>query len=180
MLQRTRADQVAPVFTQFDSRYSSAVAFGRASTSEIGDLLKPLGLKWRVTKIVQLSRELARRRGRLPRNQRLLENLPGVGPYAAAAALSLHARHRAVIIDSNIVRILARVTGRPFDAETRRKRWVREEIERWTPLHGFQEFNYGLLDLGAIICQPAKPCCPTCPINGICAFADSERHVDRS
>ena len=37
---------------------------------------------------------------------------------------SLHANRRAVLIDSNIVRVLCRLVGAAYNGETRRKRWA--------------------------------------------------------
>ena len=164
MLQRTRADQVAPTFQRFREQYPSPAALARASAGELTDLMGPLGLRWRGRLLHQLAHEIARLDGELPLDQTALEALPGVGPYAAAATLSLHANRRAVLIDSNIVRVLCRLVGAEYDGETRRKRWLRELAEAMTPPRAHRDYNYAVLDLAAVVCRPRAPKCDECPI----------------
>ena len=113
MLQRTRADQVVPTFNEFRDRYPSPAALACASNEELSGLVEPLGLRWRARLLHRLAQEIARLHGELPLDQPALEALPGVGPYAASATLSLHANRRAVLIDSNFVRVLCRLVEPP-------------------------------------------------------------------
>ncbi len=167
-LQRTRARQVVAVFLEMRRRYPTAVRFAAASPKEIADLIAPLGLRWRAPLLHDLARSVGESDGRLPRDQAELERLPGVGPYAAAAALSLHAGVRAVIIDANVVRVLCRLVGAPYDGETRRKEWLRELAERLTPPSEFRRYNYALLDLSMQICRHREPLCDQCPLQQLC------------
>ena len=169
MLQRTRADQVVPTFNQFRDRYRSPAALALANEEEFAGLVAPLGLRWRGRLLVQLTEEIVRLDGALPLNQTALEALPGVGPYAAAATLSLHANRRAVPIDSNIVRVLCRLVGATYDGETRRKRWLRELADALTPPRAHRDYNYAVLDLAALVCLPRNPKCDECPILRWCA-----------
>ena len=169
MLQRTRADQVVPTFNQFRVRYPGPVALGHASKEELTGLVEPLGLRWRGRLLYQLGQEIARLGGALPMDQPALEALPGVGPYAAAATLSLHANRRAVLIDSNFVRVLCRLVGATYDGETRRERWLRDLAEALTPPRAHRAYNYAVLDLAALVCLPRTPKCDECPILKWCA-----------
>ncbi len=168
MLQRTRADQVAPSFRCLDSCFPTARSLRNMDESGARDLIGPLGLSWRIPLFVELCREIAEHGGRLPRDMSALQNLPGVGPYAAGAALSLHGETRAVIVDSNVVRVLCRFLGVPFDGETRRKKWVEEALEHLTPENDFRAFNYALLDLAMQVCRPRRPDCGICPLQTLC------------
>ncbi|MBE0610057.1 MAG: hypothetical protein IH609_11780 [Dehalococcoidia bacterium] len=122
-----------------------------------------LGLRWRAGLIQELMCHLSEVGDRLPLVQDELMQLPGVGDYCAAALLSLHAGRRAVIIDSNVVRVLARLVGRPFDGETRRKGWLRSLATRLTPALEHQNYNNGLLDIAMTVCV-RKPRCFECPL----------------
>lgn len=171
LLHRTRAAQVVPVFERLRRKYRSASAFGRATASEIEELARPLGLRWRGRLLRQLASDLGELRGRLPLELDDLQRLPGVGPYGAAATLSLHANRRAVIVDANVVRVLCRLVGMSWDAETRRKAWIWVLADRLTPEHDFRAYNYALLDLAMTICRPGKPRCSSCPLTDLCATA---------
>lgn len=168
MLLRTRAQQVVPAFVAFNAQYATPAEFGGASEGDLRSLLGPLGLRWRVPLLLRLAQEIGRFDGLPQLDQHALELLPGVGPYAAAATLSLHAGIPAVLIDANTVRVIARLLGRPFDGETRRKRWLRAAANQVTPREGNREFNYALLDLAATVCRPRRPRCGECPLRQWC------------
>ena len=168
LLQRTRALQVVPVFEKFRNRYPTVQDFSNASRDEISELIKPLGLRWRAPLLYDLAQLINETSGQVPLDEKTLQQWPGVGPYVSSATLSLHANRRAVIIDSNVVRVLCRVVGQPYDGETRRKRWLRELTERLTPRAGSREYNYALLDLATAVCRPSEPLCGECPLESIC------------
>jgi len=173
LLQRTRAIQVVEAFEILDTRYRVAADLGGATELDVDELIQPLGLHWRKPLFYSLIRQIADRNGRLPRELEGLLRLPGIGPYAASAALSLYGNVRAAIVDANTVRIAARLVGRSYDGETRRKRWCRELLGSITPAINFRQFNYALLDLGALVCTPFDPSCSECPLNEICAVGRS-------
>lgn len=163
MLQRTRAQNVVPVYERFVARFPTPHDLAEADVEELEALWRPLGLLWRVPLVHALGARLAEN-GRIPDTLDGLLALPGVGPYAAAAYHSFHGGGRGVLIDSNVVRWLARLTGRTFDAETRRKRWVRDLADRITPPRGFRVFNFALLDFTMTVCVPGRPRCGACPL----------------
>ena len=167
-LQRTRASQVVPVFNKFRRKYRSASQFAEANEAEIAELIAPLGLRWRAPLLHRLAEELGARQGRIQREQQVLERLPGVGPYAAAAVLGFHTDQRAVIIDANVVRVLCRLVGRPYDAETRRKAWLKSFADELTPPRAFRGYGYSVLDLASKVCVEPIPQCHQCPLRTLC------------
>jgi A/G-specific adenine glycosylase len=173
LLQRTRAAQVTPVFKSLKQQFPVAHRLTDMTTTDADEFFSSLGLTWRATHFVQLAWEIGRRRGRLKRDYLELQKLPGVGPYAAAAALSLHGEVRHEIVDSNTVRIVCRLLGNEFDAETRRKRWVHNALESITPELEFRAFNFALLDLGAEVCRPRNQLCDSCPLLDLCVTGQS-------
>jgi A/G-specific adenine glycosylase len=118
--------------------------------------------------LFELLKRLDAMNGVIPESQDELVLLPGVGEYTAAAMLSLHMGKRAVLIDSNVVRLLARLTGNKRDGETRRRPWLRDFADRLTPHRRVTEYNYGLLDLAMTICGRTPACC-ACPLREQCA-----------
>lgn len=176
MLQRTRAAQVVPVFTQFRARYPTIRALRAASNAELREVFAPLGLRWRIELLVQLVQELVDRHGRIPMSPAALRTLPGVGDYAAAATLSLHADRDAVLIDSNIVRMLSRLLGRSHDGETRRQPGLRALAARLTPTDHARVYGYAVLDLSMTVCRSRVPLCDSCPLRSLCAYVAHGRH----
>lgn len=164
-LQRTRAENVVPVFNEFCKRYPYIGEFAAAGERELSELIQPLGLRKRAKQLSRLGNEL-HEMGCVPDDREVLESLTGVGPYTAAAWLSLHRGIAAAIIDSNVVRWLCRMTGRDYDRKLRRKKWLIDLADEITPKDNekAREFNYGLLDFTRKICTPKRPSCSACPL----------------
>lgn len=176
LLQRTRAENVIPVFKQLKRQYPTARSLSRAEIVDIENLIHTLGLKWRAGNILELSQVLhSKYKGTPPNNNDDLIKLPGVGPYAAGAYLSLHSGIRAIIPDANMVRILGRVFDFSFHSETRRDKNFLVLCDRVTPARKFRTFNYAIIDIGREICKPKNPEHLKCPLKSICTYYKKER-----
>ncbi len=165
LLQRTRAKSVLKVFDRFFDRFPNAASLGKARVQTIENVIRPLGLAWRAQKLKALGKEVGRG---IPDSFEELIKLPGVGPYAAGAYLSLHQGIRATIPDANVVRILCRFFGYEYGPETRRNKEFLSLLDEVTPSSSFREFNYGLIDFGKNICLPRNPFCAECILNACC------------
>lgn len=168
LLQRTRAEQVVPVYREFVTQFPDPVSLGEASVSQIAAMIAPLGLTWRAKLLPELGKKL-RVQQAVPMDIHSLCNLPGVGPYVATAFLSLHYRRRASIVDSNIVRFYGRFFGFNTGSETRRNKMMLELAEYVTPERKYRDFNYALIDFTRTICRP-KPRCNTCVLRRKCCY----------
>ncbi len=84
LLQRTRAEQVEPVYREFLRRWPSAAALGRARSTSLRRVLHPLGLTKRAEQIERLAVALGELE-EVPGDPDTLALLPGVGPYVAHA-----------------------------------------------------------------------------------------------
>jgi A/G-specific adenine glycosylase len=72
------------------------------------------------------------------------------------------------IVDSNIERIFKRLFADSFVGEKPDNRLMLEIAQRLLPDTQHALFNYGLLDVGALICRYTQPFCTVCPINAFC------------
>ncbi len=169
LLQRTRAEQVVPVYLEFASKYPTPSEFSKDLNS---DVFGRLGLRWR-EKLLHALAELVQS-GELPGDKVQLLRLPAVGSYVASAFRSLHLGKRDTIVDSNIVRLYGRFFGLKTNSETRRDRKFLELASKITPEKGFKDFNYALLDFTRAICRP-KPQCSVCLISNRCHFANRNK-----
>jgi A/G-specific adenine glycosylase len=167
MLQRTRADQVVPIFTSFTSRFPTIRSLS-LEEEELDTMLSPLGLNWRIKKLKELLSEILKLKT-VPKDYEELLALPGVGDYAASALLSFHLDTRRPLIDSNTVRLYGRFFGFSTDTETRRKRWFIDFVEKITPVQCFADYNYAVLDFSRSICKKG-PLCTECIININCNY----------
>lgn len=167
LLQRTRAEQVTPVYSEFVRRFPDPTTLAEASTPEVRSVISPLGLTWRARLLPELGKKLVEMQPTMPVDIRSLLDIPGVGPYAAAAFLSLHAGRRAPIVDSNIARFYGRFFGFDTGPETRRSKEVLRLAERMTPQRRYRDFNYALIDFGRAVCGP-RPHYASCPLASRC------------
>ena len=120
LLQRTRAEQVVPVYREFTTRFPNARALAAADVSEVVSVIHPLGLRWRAQFIKELGVVLAGSwSGEPPDSREALHGLPGIGAYCSASYRSLHLRHRDCNIDSKVVRLYGRLFAFDNDGETR-------------------------------------------------------------
>ena len=168
MLQRTKAEQVLPIYSSFVTQYKT-VHNASANSSSIMELLKPLGLNWRIRKIVELINELDLKGGKIPNNYAGLIELSGVGSYVASAYLSFHLGIRASIVDSNAVRLWSRFFGMKKSGEMRRKKELLMLVDEITPETDYKDFNYAVLDHTRKICK-SKPLCNDCSLSCYCEY----------
>ena len=165
-LHRTRADQVVPVFERLRMVAPTPEAM-LANADGALDAMRSLGLRWRAENIIKVARVLVDEfAGRVPEEELLLRSLPGVGDYVAQAVLCFGFGRRAVLLDTNTMRIVSRLDGRPDS-----RRWqLRLDLYRLAGSQGPDaEFNYALLDLGALVCPAGRPRCESCPVRDRCA-----------
>lgn len=170
MLQRTRAAQVARVYTEFISRYPTLRDLLDADDGEVLSILRPLGLNWRNAQIIQLIRALRVQGGRTPQTLDDLLDLPGVGEYAATAFMVYAHGSNLVALDTNSMRIISRVFGLDYHQGSKPTNLMRNHSKSIIPAGRAKEFNMALMDFGGLVCTPREPDCPTCPINTHCEY----------
>ena len=163
LLQRTRASNVVQVYNNFVCRFPTPAHLGQSSLEEVKDVIYPLGLVWRAPLLQKLGQQLDALDGNIPLALDELIELPGVGSYVASAWLSFHANVSSTIVDANVVRWLCRIVDRPYDGETRRKKWLVRFAEILTPEERNRDYNFAVLDFTMQICKK-NPTCASCPL----------------
>ncbi len=115
----------------------------------------------------------------MPETADALLELPGVGPYTAAAVASIAYGEPVPVVDGNVERVLARVEAMEENARTasgRRRLLRRAELSLDQLRPG--DFNQALMELGATICTPKRPDCQACPVSGACSGFRNGRAED--
>jgi adenine-specific DNA glycosylase len=102
-------------------------------------------------------------------------SLPGIGDYAARAILSFGYGTPVAVVDGNVERVLGRVFAHCLvtapTSTTIQK--IADDLLTW---EHHREFNFALLDLGSLICRPARPLCNECPLQSQCDFAQGPQN----
>ena len=171
LLQKTTAEAVAPVYTQFLAPYPDLPALLNADRGALEALLAPLGLKFRAERLLSAATEIRdRHRGQVPDREADLLALTGVGSYTARAILAVAFGRRAAVMDTNVARILERFFGiRGERVKSRCKRlWA--AADEAAPNRDVARWNLTLLDLGALVCTARSPRCEICPLAKRCRW----------
>ncbi|HVM11347.1 MAG TPA: A/G-specific adenine glycosylase [Actinomycetota bacterium] len=169
MLQQTQAARVARLYPDFVARFPSVDALAAASRAEVVRAWSGLGYNRRALSLSEAARAIVRdHAGRVPRDPEVLQSLPGIGPYTAAAIAAFAYGREVPAIDTNVRRVVARARmGR--DAHEVTSAEVRAEAERWIRGVDPAAWNQALMDVGREVCR-TKPACQRCPVARWCAF----------
>ena len=174
MLHRTQARQVVPVYEHFVERYPHISALAQAPREELSKALYPLGLRWRIDLIAQMSVQLMERfGGRVPQEKVDLLSLPGVDQYIAGAVRCFAWNLPEPLVDTNTVRVAGRLFGLEIKDSLRRNRRFQELIAALVDPDEPRVYSYALLDLAEQVCMKRRaPHCVGCPVSGWCGFAE--------
>jgi len=178
MLQQTQVATVIPYYQRFLARFPTVFALAAADLDEVLLLWSGLGYYARARNVHGAARMIVERfGGRFPRTVDELRQLPGVGPYSAAAVASIAFDVPAPLVDGNVARVLARLFNVRADLSTAPGRGVIWRLaERLLPRRHCGEFNQALMELGATVCLPgAAARCGQCPLRRVCAALAADR-----
>jgi len=171
MLQRTKAEQVIPVFAEFIRRYPELSSLSRANEHEIMQILSPLGLRWRSSHFISAAQFITKEcDSAFPDNASDLMKIPGIGEYIAGAILVVCFRIPYPVIDSNIGRFINRFFGLNLKGEVRRKRIVIEKAEELFTCQEPGILLFSILDFTSIVCRSRTPKCILCGLRDTCKY----------
>ena len=170
ILQQTTVDQGLPFFFKIHAAYPSIQKLALADEHDILKLWAGLGYYSRARNMLKAAKIIVDTfKGEFPQEMKTALQLPGIGPYSAAAILSIAFKQPFAVLDGNVIRVLARFYNNPGDI---RKNTVKNELlilaQNLLPREKPGVFNEALMELGAAVCTSAKPDCEHCPIQGGC------------
>jgi A/G-specific adenine glycosylase len=180
MLQQTQVKTVLPYFARWLEALPDFAALAAAPEDRVLKLWEGLGYYSRARNLHRLAKTLAALPAP-PRTPAEWRELPGVGPYTAAAITSITFGAPVAVVDGNVVRILARLTadGTEFrESATAAKVFV-PLAEALLNHKNPGDHNQAMMELGATICFRQKPHCTVCPVFKFCAAgraSDPERY----
>ncbi len=171
MLQQTRVDQARPYYERFTRAFPTVEALAKADRGHVLRLWEGLGYYSRARYLHEAARHVVREHGgHVPDTYDAIRALPGVGPYTAAAVLSIAYGRPHAVLDGNVIRVLTRVFAIDEEAtSSRTRRRLRALAGALLPPERPADFNQAVMELGATCCTPTAPRCPTCPLAEICA-----------
>ena len=112
MLQQTQVATVIPYFQRFLSRFPNVQTLAAADRDDVLKQWEGLGYYARARQLHAAAKALVATHGaQLPRTAAELRQLPGFGPYIAAAVASIAFGEPVPVVDGNVARVLARFGG---------------------------------------------------------------------
>lgn len=169
MLQQTTVAAVIPYYTKFLSRWPSLKALAAASQEEVLAEWAGLGYYSRGRNLLKCARILVEKYGGgFPQESSQLQELPGIGPYTAAAIAAIAFDRSSTVVDGNVERVMARYFAVEAPLPQARAE-LKAYAAKLTPAHRPGDYAQAVMDLGAIICTPRHPKCADCPWHEGCA-----------
>ena len=157
MLQQTQAARVVPYYEAFLARFPDPAALAAAPARDVLAAWSGLGYNRRALALQRAAAVVAERGW--PDD---LTELPGVGPYTAAAVAAFAWDAQRAAVDVNARRVLERWDGRrhPPAALAARAAAV-------LPAGRAADWNQAMMELGATVCTARAPRCGACPVRGV-------------
>jgi A/G-specific adenine glycosylase len=169
MLQRTKADQVVPIYIKFIKNYPDVYSLSISNERDIQAILKPLGLYWRASHFKKAAECIIKQfDGIIPSTEEELLHIPGIGNYVAGAILTVAFSKNACVIDSNIARVLNRFFYLGLTGEIRRKNEIKKLSCQIFNSNNPGKVLFAILDFSALICTPKNPKHDVCPLRNKC------------
>jgi A/G-specific adenine glycosylase len=165
MLQQTQVATVIPYFTRWMARFPTAAALAEADEDAVHKAWEGLGY-YRRARFLKAASSVVAVRG-WPGDLEGLAQLPGLGPYTAAAVGAIAFQWSTPALDGNAFRVLSRlllIEGDPKVHAAALRGWLAPALGA----HGPSRLTQALMELGATTCAPASPACGACPLADRC------------
>jgi A/G-specific adenine glycosylase len=164
MLQQTQVVRVIGYYMKFLKKFPTVEALARATWEEFLPYYEGLGYYNRGRNMLKAARMVVDGYdGKFPRDRKLLEKIPGIGPYTAAAIMSFAYGDNHLAWDTNLYRVI----GRFFYGG---KQLVADEAF-WEDKFAMpkKEMNAALMDFGSGLCV-SRPKCEACSLKTRCRY----------
>lgn len=165
MLQQTTVATAIPYFHRWLERFPNVESLANACERDVLRVWEGLGYYRRAKCLLSGAKWLVA--NGWPRSAEEWQAVPGVGPYTAGAIASIGLGQATALVDGNVERVYARLTGDESTGGRLRRNawaWAADEVRTQDP----GDWNQALMELGAKICRPLRPKCPICPLHGRC------------
>ncbi len=186
MLQQTQVERVKEYYARFLKKFPKVEDLAAASWEDVLDSWRDpvfpgtpqviasqrrgLGYYRRARNMHQAAQVIVKDfGGRFPNRYDELQKLPGVGSYTAAAIAAFVYDEKVPALDTNISRVFERVFGDQWKNLKPSERFDFARI--YIGVMESRDFNYGLMDLGALVCSARQPKCQECCFRKVCDFA---------
>jgi A/G-specific adenine glycosylase len=172
MLQQTTVGTVKNHFERFVTRFPDLHCLASATEEELLVAWKGLGYYRRARNLKKIAQALVdEHQGEFPHSEEVLMKIPGIGPYTANAIIGIGMDKRALAIDANLERVIARLFGISSAKGPKLQKDIKDLFlskKIFSEKVSARGLNEALMDLGRTFCQARKASCELCPLRGDC------------
>ncbi len=167
-----RVNQVTPGLF---ARYPTPEAFAEADELELQEIIRSTGFfRQKARSIIEISRGIVGDfDGRVPDTLEELTSLRGIGRKTANLVLGIVYGKPAIVVDTHVKRISARLGWTEQKDPTK----VEFDLMEVLPEESWIEINHLLVAHGRAICKAPTPLCERCPVLDICPFGKARMGV---
>lgn len=167
ILQQTRVDQGLGYWARFMEALPSVDALAQAHPDQVKGLWSGLGYYRRADLLHRGAKHIAAHGW--PNGVKAWMEVPGVGPYTAAALASIVDQEVVPALDGNAYRVYSRLADwtEPIDS-ARSKAFIAAFAQPMIHPSRPGDFNQAVMDLAQRHCKPRNPQCSDCPCFDYC------------
>ena len=170
ILQQTRVMHGTAYYYRFLKAFPDILSLAAASVEQVLKIWEGLGYYTRARNMHETAQRIVREfHGKFPCKYEELLKLKGIGPYTAAAIVSIAFHQPVPVVDGNVFRVLSRLFAlkAPFNT-SEGKKGVSRLAGTLIPPDRPGDFNQALMEFGALQCIPGQPDCSVCPLKQWC------------
>jgi A/G-specific adenine glycosylase len=164
ILQQTRVEQGWAYYEKFIKAFPAIRDLAKASDKKVFKLWEGLGYYSRCKNLIATAKKIVNEHnGKFPSTYNAIKELPGIGPYTAAAISSFAFNEVQAVVDGNVQRVIARYFGISTPVDTTSGKKLYQQLAQ--ALLAVDEpgiYNQSIMDFGAVICKPQNPLCDIC------------------
>lgn len=176
LLQQTQMERGIAYHAKLLKRFPTVQSMAKSSVDEVLHLWQGAGYYSRARRLHALALDVMELHGGvLPNDYEGLLQLPGIGPYTAAAIASIAFKQPVACVDGNIRRVMARQTNQEEPSMKQVQTFADTHLVSESP----GDWNQAMMELGALVCRPRNPSCEDCPIANSCKGSLRAHEVPR-
>ena len=168
---QTTDERVNMVTPELFGKYRNAEELSKADLKVVEQIIKPIGLYHsKAVNIIKLSDVLVNKyKGKVPKERKELEALPGVGRKTANVILSNCFNVPAFAVDTHVSRVSKRlgIADKDDDVNT-----IEEKLMSYFPEDMWGKLHHQFIFFGRYKCKAVKPDCTDCPLSKICNYLE--------
>ncbi|MEY4488937.1 MAG: hypothetical protein RIQ79_1445 [Verrucomicrobiota bacterium] len=170
MLQQTQVKTMLPYFARWLKALPNFDALAAVEETRVVKLWEGLGYYSRARNLHRLARVIVAL-PEPPRTPEAWRELPGIGPYSAAAITSITFSAPIAVVDGNVVRILSRLVAdsTSYRDSTAAAKTMGTLADALLNSGSPGDHNQAMMELGATVCHRQNPLCTVCPVLNLCA-----------